>query len=275
LVQLDDDLTLEDLDEAVRDLHAKRAAKKKNARKSAPKVGGSGTTHGPPHRVDPRWTREDLEAGVDALIAADGSVSLSSLAHVIRRGHPFDDDGYGECEQCGKRERRGASLAGTLAATVACAAPDSKWAGVIFYPAEDGWEARFDEERASLWTAEQARRLAGVTTHAEHERRRRATWVPAELIWPEEKIRRLRQNADRYQRDGDLALASEILYGVIPTVEKQRIAEILEECGTRLVVRDGRGQVWVAAPLEAFNLPEDPDPDPSPVGSRPGTDMGS
>jgi hypothetical protein len=89
-----------------------------------------------------------------------------------------------------------------------------------------------------------------------------------ELVWAE--IERLRAEADERQRRGDLAGASEIVYGQIPKLESG-IAQLARADGEELdpdggteisqhhrLLRDRAGRTWVAVPVGDVDIPRKP-----------------
>ncbi|HSE10682.1 MAG TPA: AAA family ATPase, partial [Nocardioidaceae bacterium] len=87
-----------------------------------------------------------------------------------------------------------------------------------------GLEARWDREKASLEGSGELRK----------------------------QIDQLRIEADRFQREGDLAKASEILYGRIPMLEKQIVAAEDAEAIEDPMVREAVGPEEVAEVVEAW-----------------------
>jgi ATP-dependent Clp protease ATP-binding subunit ClpB len=67
-----------------------------------------------------------------------------------------------------------------------------------------------------------------------------------------EQIDSLRSQAERSQREGDLAEASRILYGEIPTLEKELEAAAREEASVEPMVRDEVGAEEIAEVIEAW-----------------------
>ncbi len=107
---------------------------------------------------------------------------------------------------------------------------------------------RLQRLRADL--ADREEELRGL--EARWEREKAALEGSGEL---RKEIDQLRMEADRFQRDGDLAKASEILYGRIPELEKQ--IEVAEEAETALsgeepMVRESVGPEEIADVVEAW-----------------------
>jgi ATP-dependent Clp protease ATP-binding subunit ClpB len=106
---------------------------------------------------------------------------------------------------------------------------------------------RLEKLRAEM--ADREEELRGL--EARWEREKTALEGSGEL---RKQIDQLRSEADRFQRDGDLAKASEILYGQIPALEKQ-IKEA-EEAETALagetMVREAVGPEEIAEVVEAW-----------------------
>ncbi|HEU4513198.1 MAG TPA: ATP-dependent chaperone ClpB [Nocardioidaceae bacterium] len=107
---------------------------------------------------------------------------------------------------------------------------------------------RLEKLRADL--ADREEQLRGL--EARWEREKTALEGSGEL---RKQIDQLRSEADRYQREGDLAKASEILYGRIPELEKQiEAAEAAETAleGEEPMVRESVGPNEIAEVVEAW-----------------------
>jgi ATP-dependent Clp protease ATP-binding subunit ClpB len=107
---------------------------------------------------------------------------------------------------------------------------------------------RLEKLRAEM--ADREEELRGL--EARWEREKAALEGSGEL---RKKIDQLRSEADRYQREGDLAKASEILYGRIPELEKQiEAAEATSDSGLveDPMVRESVGPEEVAEVVEAW-----------------------
>jgi ATP-dependent Clp protease ATP-binding subunit ClpB len=107
---------------------------------------------------------------------------------------------------------------------------------------------RLEKLRAEM--ADREEELRGL--EARWEREKAALEGSGEL---RKRIDALRSEADRYQRDGDLAKASEILYGQIPELEKQiNEAEDAESAmaGEEPMVREAVGPEEIAEVITAW-----------------------
>ncbi|HEY0774841.1 MAG TPA: ATP-dependent chaperone ClpB, partial [Nocardioidaceae bacterium] len=107
---------------------------------------------------------------------------------------------------------------------------------------------RLEKLRADL--ADREEELRGL--EARWEREKTALEGSGEL---RKQIDQLRSEADRYQREGDLAKASEVLYGRIPELEKRiQDAEALETAieGEEPMVRESVGPNEIAEVVEAW-----------------------
>ena len=73
------------------------------------------------------------------------------------------------------------------------------------------------------------------------------------------EIRRLRASADRAQREGDLATASNMLYGEIPELESALQSLAMIEASDRSehhwILRGPGERTWVAVPLQDVSVP--------------------
>ncbi|HLN76066.1 MAG TPA: AAA family ATPase, partial [Nocardioidaceae bacterium] len=104
---------------------------------------------------------------------------------------------------------------------------------------------RLEKLRAEM--ADREEELRGL--EARWEREKTALEGSGEL---RKKIDALRSEADRHQREGDLAKASEILYGQIPELEKQIVAAEEAEVIENPMVREAVGPEEIAEVVEAW-----------------------
>ena len=104
---------------------------------------------------------------------------------------------------------------------------------------------RLERLRADL--ADREEELRGL--EARWEREKTALEGSGEL---RKQIDQLRSEADRFQREGDLAKASEILYGQIPALEKQIEAAEAAEVIENPMVREEVGPEEIADVVEAW-----------------------
>ncbi|MGZ5416788.1 MAG: ATP-dependent chaperone ClpB [Nocardioides sp.] len=104
---------------------------------------------------------------------------------------------------------------------------------------------RLEKLRADL--ADREEELRGL--EARWEREKTALEGSGEL---RKQIDQLRSEADRFQREGDLAKASEILYGQIPALEKQIEAAEAAEVIENPMVREEVGPEEIADVVEAW-----------------------
>jgi ATP-dependent Clp protease ATP-binding subunit ClpB len=104
---------------------------------------------------------------------------------------------------------------------------------------------RLEKLRAEI--ADREEELRGL--EARWEREKTALEGSGEL---RKRIDALRSDADRYQREGDLAKASEILYGQIPELEKQIVAAEEAEEVEDPMVREAVGPEEIAEVVESW-----------------------
>ena len=104
---------------------------------------------------------------------------------------------------------------------------------------------RLEKLRAEM--ADREEELRGL--EARWEREKTALEGSGEL---RKRIDQLRSEADRFQREGDLAKASEILYGQIPALEKQIVAAEEAEVIENPLVREAVGPEEIAEVVEAW-----------------------
>ncbi len=210
----------------------------------------------PDRLVDPYWTVDSLKSAVDALLLSPKGIWVDDLAHQLETGHELDPKTWNrpvKCETCDRKERRGDSLAGTLAALAAEAEEGTSWRSLDFVRnTNGGWTVRLEQKYIDEVSAQRAKRMLHEASQPPPSR---TPTVPIDAyFWPEDRVRRLERLSERAQREADYELASIIIYSLIPGIEKWRMMRIVDEAEGRRVLKDFAGDTWVAKPLASVDV---------------------
>lgn len=229
-------------------------------------LGEATSTH-----AGPLWTRENLIRAAELAIGHD--YIDEELAHIVRYGHEISvskkterSEDMRSCNPCGAPLREGESLSRSLAALNEHAPSTSIFAGLKFDAiGPDSFRIGFDPGAAAAWHQAAVEALLAppwVEDAATMEDKLRARAMQLRRLkrcWPED-LAMLAESLVREMEEAGLTAPAARLKDHSNRVFQGSMLEVVDRSGTRLIVRDREGSVYIAFPAgEVGVLPPNSD----------------